>query len=182
MNRRTWIVVAAILSVMVLAYVGSPFWAARQFKQAALSGDVDRLEAAVDFPSVRESLKSQLMIAMTEKMQSDPEMRSNPFAGLGMIVMPAMVGKMVDAYVTPDGMSAMMKSGKVRTVKIPEPVKADVDYDYSYRTLDRFAVTAKASGAKAEEVLRFVFERRGILSWKLIRIEIPAAALTDRTR
>jgi hypothetical protein len=182
MNRRTWIVVAAILAVMALAYVGSPFWAARQFKQAALSGDVDRLEAAVDFPSVRESLKSQLTIAMTQRMQSDPEMRSNPFAGLGLMILPAMVGKMVDAYVTPDGMSAMMRSGKVRSAKVAEPVKADVDYDYSYRTLDRFAVTAKASDAKADEVPNFVFERRGILSWKLIRIEIPAAAFADRAR
>ncbi len=175
---------AAILSVMALAYVGSPFWAARQFKQAALSGNVDRLEASVDFPSVRESLKSQLTIAMTEKMQSDPEMRSNPFAGLGIMILPAMVGKMVDAYVTPDGMSAMMRSGKVRTAKTAEPVKAniDYDYDYSYRTLDRFAVTAKASDAKADAAPRFVFERRGILSWKLIRIEIPAAAFADRAR
>lgn len=182
MNRRTWIVVAAILSVMVLAYVGSPFWAARQFKQAALSGDVDRLDAAVDFPSVRESLKSQLTIAMTEKMQSDPEMRSNPFAGLGMMIMPAMMGKMVDAYVTPDGMSAMMRSGRVRTARSADQVKADVDYDYSYRTLDRFAVTAKASDAKLDEVPSFVFERRGILSWKLVRIEMPAAAFADRTK
>ncbi len=182
MNRRMWIVVAAILSVMALAYVGSPFWAARQFKQAAVSGDVDRLQAAVDFPSVRESLKSQLTIAMTERMQSDPEMRSNPFAGLGMMILPAMVGKMVDAYVTPDGMSAMMRSGKVRTAKTAEPVKADVDYGYSYRTLDRFAVTARASDAKAAEAPRFVFERRGILSWKLIRIEIPASVFSDRTR
>lgn len=181
MKRRTWIVVAAVLSVVAIAYVGSPFWAARQFKEAALSGDVDRLEASVDFPSVRESLKSQLTIALTTKMQSDPEMQSNPFAGLGMMIMPAMVGKMVDAYVTPDVMSAMMRSGRVRTAKNAEPVKADVEYDYSYRTLDRFAVTARASDAKADEVPRFVFERRGILSWKLIRIEMPAAASADRT-
>ena len=46
-------------------------------------------------------------------MQNDPDMRNNPFAGLGMMVMPAIIAKMVDAFVTPEGISALVKRGKV---------------------------------------------------------------------
>jgi hypothetical protein len=180
MRRGIWLTIGAAFALFALAYFGSPFWAARQFKEAALSADVDQLEASVDFPAVRESLKSQLAIALTKKMQSDQELRSNPFAGLGLMMMPAVIGTMVDAFVTPDGMSAMMKSGKVVENRSDGSTARKVDYEYGYRNLDRFVVTAKAADAKKNEAPRFVFERRGIFSWKLIRIEIPAAVFAQQ--
>ncbi|MEG3086859.1 DUF2939 domain-containing protein [Sphingomonas sp. PB4P5] len=177
MSKRVWAAVAAVVILFGAAYFGSPFWAARQFRDAALSADVDRLDAAVDFPAVRESLKSQLTVALTEKMQNDPEMRSNPFAGLGMMMMPAIVGKMVDSFVTPDGLSAMMKRGRVDTSQPDAQAKSDIAYDYDYRTLDRFAVTVRAPETKAAEAPKFVFERRGLFSWKMIRLEVPTDLL-----
>ncbi|PAX06373.1 hypothetical protein CKY28_17370 [Sphingomonas lenta] len=96
MRRKIWAALMAIVVLFAVAYVASPFWAARQFREAALSADVDRLKAAVDFPAVRESLKSQLSVAMTAKFENDPAMRKNPFAGFGMTLMPTVVGKLVD--------------------------------------------------------------------------------------
>ena len=55
------------------AYLASPFLAVRQFRNAALAADVDGLDATVDFPAVRESLKSQITVALTAKMANDPE-------------------------------------------------------------------------------------------------------------
>jgi hypothetical protein len=66
MSKKVWGAVAAVVILFGAAYLGSPFWAARQFRNAALSADVDRLDAAVDFPAVRESLKSQLSVAYRE--------------------------------------------------------------------------------------------------------------------
>lgn len=180
MSKKVWMGLAAVAVLFAAVYLGSPFWAARQFRDAALSADVDRLDAAVDFSAVRESLKSQLTVALTAKMQNDPEMRSNPFAGFGMVMMPAIIGKMVDSFVTADGMSAMMKRGKVE--KGEADANPDVDYDYAYRTLDRFAVTVKAPDAKKGEAPKFVFERRGLFSWKMIRMEIPEDVFADRAR
>ena len=179
MSRKSLAVITAVLVLFGAAYLGSPFWAVRQFRAAAISADVDRLDAAVDFPAVRESLKSQMTVAMTAKMTSDPEMRDNPFAGLGMALMPAIVAKMVDGFVTPAGISALMKRGRLEKPGASQPVK-DIDYDYAYHGLDRFAVTARAPEAKADEAPRFVFERRGLFSWKLIRLDIPQAAFDGR--
>ena len=160
------------------AYVGSPFWAARQFKEAAISADVDRLDTAVDFPAVRGNLESQMTAAITAKMTSDPEMRSNPFAGLGMAIMPAIISKMVDSFVTPEGISALMKRGKLEKGGHAQTA-ADVNYDYAYHGLDRFAVTVQTAKTKDGDAPKFVFERRGLFSWKLIRLEIPQSAFAD---
>jgi hypothetical protein len=141
------------------------------------------LDAAVDFPAVRESLKGQLTTALTQKMNNDPEMKANPFAGLGMILMPTIVGRMIDGMVTPDGLAAMARRGKVEAAKAGGQAKAsvdpDVDYSYDYRGLDRFAVTVASKQTKAGEAPRFVFERRGLFSWKMIRLEIPDAIFDE---
>jgi hypothetical protein len=163
------------------AYLGSPYWAARQFRAAALSADVDQLEAAVDFPAVRESLKSQMTVALTMRMNSDPEMKSNPFSGLGMMLIPTMVNTMIDGFVTPQGIATMVRQGKLAKAAAAQPADPSVTYDYEYRGLDRFTVTARTPSSKSADVPKFVFERRGLFAWKMIRLEIPNTALMPIT-
>ena len=179
MNKKVLAACVVVILLFVAAYLASPFWAARQFKEAALSADVDHLDAAVDFPSVRESLKSQLTVAVTTKMNNDPAMRSNPFAGLGTVMIPALVGKMVDGFVTPDGISAMVKQGKVEKRGGEVKSNPNIRYSYDYRSLDRFSVTVKVPDAKEDQAPKFIFERRGLFSWKVIRLEIPEKMLAQ---
>lgn len=175
MNRK--VVAAVIAAVLIVggAYFASPFWAAREFKNAAVSGNVDDLNGAVDFSAVRESLKGQLAAAMATKMQSDPAMRNNPFAGLGTMMMPAIIDKMVDTFVTADAIAAAVKQGKLEHGGSKE-AGPNATYHYAYRGLDHFAVTALAKGDQPDQAPAFVFERRGLFSWKLIRLEIPPKA------
>lgn len=163
-----WAAIVALL--LVAAYVGSPYLAVRNFKIAALSADVDKLDATVDFPAVRESLKSQLSAAMMREMTESPEMKDNPFAGLGAMMMPAIIDKAVDAFVTPDGLSALARGS--RPQESPKPANIDVDYDYEYINMDRFRVKVSNKDA-SQGSAGLVFERRGLFTWKLIRIEIP---------
>jgi len=180
MNGKVWAGLAAVVFLFVAVYLGSPFWAARQFREAALSADVDRLDGAVDFPAVRDSLKAQLTVALTANMRNDAEMRSNPFAGLGVMMIPGIIGKAVDSFVTAEGMSAMIKRGKVEKGGGDATANPDVDYSYAYRTIDRFAVTVKAPEAEAGQAPTFVFARRGLFSWKMIRLEIPEGILNTQ--
>lgn len=180
MNRKILLVAVAAVAVFGIAYLGSPYWAVRQFREAALSADVDRIESAVDFPAVRESLKAQMTVALTTRMNSDPEMKSNPFSGLGMMLVPTMVNTMVDGFVTPQGIAAMVKQGKLAKSPDARPVP-DITYEYEYRGLDRFAVTARGGSTRDDAAPHFVFERRGLFTWKMIRLDIPAAALMPTT-
>lgn len=170
-------VLVALLVLFAAAYAGSPFWAARQFRNAAIAGDAAALERTTDFPAVRDGLKAQLTTSFAARMQGDPALRNNPFAGLGAMLMPAIVGRMVDTLVTPDGLAAMVRQGKVGRDGPAANGNGDIHYSYAWRGLDRFAVTATAATHPGEAPV-FVWERRGLFSWKLTRLELPATALT----
>ena len=111
-NRLVIIVLALGLVALVGAYLGSPFLAIRSLQAAAEAGDRDRLEALVDFPSVREGFKSQLNAEVVRRMRTDPDLADNPLAALGAALAPALVGSLVDAYVTPDAIAQMVRTGK----------------------------------------------------------------------
>jgi hypothetical protein len=171
---RKWIAgIAAALALLVIAYAGSPYLAARNLREAAISADVDKLDTAVDFPAVRDSLKSQVSAAMTKRVNDDPGMKDNPFAGLGMMLMPTIVDRMVDTLVTPDGISALIRQGRpgadAAAGRTPNP---DITYRYSYVGIDRFRVRM-VNRKRDEPMPSLIFERRGLFSWKLIRLELP---------
>ena len=148
-------------------------------RQAAIEADRDGLEDAVDFPSVRESLKSQMSVALAAKMEHDPEMRSNPFAGLGAMLIPTMVDRAVDTMMTPDGIAAIIKRGKVER-QGAEPAKTDgPEFVQGYRDLNRFAVNPKGPDGKTQDGA-MIFERRGLFSWKLVRFELPQNFMDGR--
>jgi len=171
---RKWIAgIAAALVLLAIAYAGSPYLAVRSFREAAISADVGRLDAAVDFPAVRESLKPQVSAAMLKRVDDDPKLKGNPFAGLGAVLMPAIADRMVDTLVTPDGISALIRHGRpvagAARAAAPNP---DIGFRYGYVSLNRFEV--RLVNIKRDEPMpALIFERRGLFFWKLIRIELP---------
>lgn len=172
MGRRWAVAAATIMVLFAGAYLGSPYWAARQLFAAAGSGNVDQIEAAVDFPAVRESLKGQLTIALTEKFEEDQG--DNPFKGLGTLLMPTIVQHTIDTFITPDGIAEIVKRGQLERKKgksaAPEP---DLSYDYGWRSLDRFGITIRAKDVPVERAPVIVLERRGLFTWKMIRLQVP---------
>jgi hypothetical protein len=177
--KRTTIAACAVVILLAACYFASPFLGYYRLQAAARSGDQDALEASVDFPAVRENLKAQLNIALGRKMQSDPQLKNNPFAGLGMMFATALVGKLVDSYLTPEAISMMISKAKApspgeRPMVPGSKANIKLATGYAYIDIDRFRVTA-ADPSRADKPLGFVMERRGLFSWKLIRIELPAA-------
>lgn len=171
MKKPVLVAVAALL-IGGGAFAGSPYLAASNLKAAAVSGDADQIEANVDFPAVRDSLKSEMSAAMMQKLNSDPEMKDNPFAGLGMMMMPAIVDKAVDAYVTPDGIAAVIRGSKPNDAKGSDgSTNPKIEYDYEWVNADRFRVNLTNTQTQ-QAGLALIFERRGVVSWKLIKIDL----------
>lgn len=169
---KKWIAIGvALLLIVGGVYFGSPYYAAHSLRNAAREADTDKLEAGVDFPAVRENLKSQLSAAMTAKMQNDPEMRSNPFAGLGMALMPAIVDRMVDSLVTADGIAAVVR-GQRPADRAKMDANPDIESSTEYVGLDRFRVRLRNTRLN-EDGPSLLFERRGFATWKLIKLEMP---------
>nr|WP_298898464.1 DUF2939 domain-containing protein [uncultured Altererythrobacter sp.] len=175
MKKRILLSVIVVLIVGTF-YFGSPYWAAYSLKNAAVEGDKDALEELVDFASVREGLKSQMTLALTDAMQNDPEMANNPFAGLGMMLVPAIVEKAVDVYVTSDGITKLSQ-GK-RPTEADEAENPEPNYSFDWVSIDRIRVTPELGEEKADPP-SFLFERKSIFSWKLIKIELSDAMFDE---
>ena len=183
LRRQPLLVVVAVLALAWLAL--SPYIVLWQISNAVKSGDVDALSSLVDFPAVRESVKGSMMAAVTKSMADSSKSSSGAGAfgaGLGMLLAGPMVNTMVDGIVTPQGISNLIKTGK-----IPNPTQAasfqesstepspSPHFDLHYVSFDRFAVNIAPVGQPT--LLEGRLCRVSVLGWKLcsVAIDVPTS-------
>ena len=170
------VVLGIAAGLFAIYIVAAPYITVHQMKSAAESHDGEALSEYVEFPSVRQSIKDQVNVMFAKKMAEDEEMKNNTFAAFGAALAGMMVDKMVDAYVTPTGITQLMAGGKPQ----PQATQGEEasssaarkplsDASMSYESLDKFVVRVKGNDGGEG---KFVLRRRG-LSWKLTDIIIP---------
>lgn len=180
---------AVLVAALIAGYLASPILALQGLTAAAKAGDKAGLESAVDFPAVRESLKSQLKASMTRKLEEDPKLRDNPFAAFGQMLLVGVVDKAVETYATPDAIANMVATNEPpKSISAtpggpvadqPQPdvkkpkAKSDTEVHYGYLDLDHFRATYRDRKNGDQEPFGLVLERRGLFKWKLVRIELP---------
>jgi hypothetical protein len=103
-------VLIVVLAVAVLAALGyayaSPYVALGRLKSAIDARDSQAVSEYVDFPSLRISLKQQVTEELMRRI--DAVKKDNPFAVIGALIGSALIGPLVDAYATPEGVAALM--------------------------------------------------------------------------
>lgn len=168
--------ILAVLGAVILAggawYWLSPGIALHGLKEAALSGDKDQLNARVDFPAVRDSLKSQFRAVMAAEMAKE---KDNPFGALGMAFATVVIDPMIDGAISPEGIKAMVANGRMKASATadeatPSDGENDVDWQIERQSLDTFV--ARPTVAQGKQASAMVFQRDG-LGWKLVKIEVP---------
>lgn len=171
------VVLGFAAALFVIYVAASPYITVYQMKSAAERHDGDALSEYIEFPSVRQSLKDQMNAMFVKKIAEDEEMKGNPFAALGAAFAGMMVNKMVDAFVTPAGITQLMAGEKPQPEAHKEgggtsnsDRKPFSDTSMSYESFDKFVV--KVKGKDGGEG-KFVLRRRGIIGWKLTEIIIP---------
>jgi len=183
--RKLYILVAVAILLGVGAYFGSPYWTIHQIRNAAEAGQGDRLADYVDFPAVRESVKTQLAASM-QKDLNGPKMKNNPFAALGQSLAVGLVNTMVDAMITPDGIANMIRSGHVARTAAPSaaatsaapaptaPAEPDnrpkLRQGYEGMNIFKAALLDPKTG---EDLMEAVLSRQGMFAWRLTAISIP---------
>ena len=177
MNRTTTLGVQVLIAGLLGAFYFTPHYMVKTIREAAARKDTATLAKHVDFPSVRAGLKA----SFREKLAPAGEKRSevNPVAALGSAFVMALLDPLVDAVVTPEGLSLMMQ-GETPSVG-PDGVKgepatrnaaAEVDTHMGYESWDRFAWRTKKQGAGGEPVV-LVLRRESFVFWKLSEIRLP---------
>lgn len=168
-------IAAGLLAIYVAA---GPYIVVQQIRSAAEERDGEALSEHVEFPSVRQSIKDQVNAEFAKQMVEDQSMRDNPFAALGAAFAGVMVDKMVDAYITPAGITRLMAGEKpAQNSTIPggeeqgQPDRKPLaDAAMAYESLDKFVVKVKnEEGGEG----RFILRRRGFVDWKLTEIIVP---------
>lgn len=170
-RKKLWWLVGAFALLAGIYLVGSPYLTVYQMKSAAQKHDGEKLSEYIDFPSVRQSLKDQLNAHVADEMASDPEMADNPFSAIGSALAGTLAEKMVDAYVTPAGITRLMAGSSLRDENDSGSYGSDPFSNVSmgYQAFDKFAVTVKDDDGGDG---KFILRRSGI-GWKLTDIIIP---------
>lgn len=145
----------------------TPYLALRELQAAAEAGDAQALNEVVDFAALRGSVKSEIQGAVSREISKDA---GNPFAAIGSAVTGMLVDPVVNAAVTPEGISLMMK-GRRPTDDSDEKKdgdenwRDDVKIDRGWEGTDRFVVQYRDAKTGDEQVA-LVMRREG-LRWRL---------------
>ena len=95
-----------LLTLLATAYIGSPFVTAWSIREAVRNGNAAYLETAIDWPSVRETLKPTLTRAALDL--PDPAQGSVAEPGLWQrfkaYIGQGAVNTAIDGYITPEGL------------------------------------------------------------------------------
>src|SRR5947207_15898144 len=100
--RFRWLALLCIF--LLLVYGASPYFSFWRFTAALRSGNSAALSARMDFPAIRASLKKQLVARFAQRTTSDKW-----WGNLG----PTLIDAIVDAYVTPEGIAALITNPEV---------------------------------------------------------------------
>lgn len=176
MNKK---LIGAIIAVVIVLvggyYYASPYLVLNSIKNAAQAGDSEKVSAYMDYPSVRQSFKDQMNAYMVKEMASK---ETNGWEALGTMIATTMVDKMVDAVVTPEGMTLMLQgkdfkdSLKAHTEQSSNETISQETLDYSTRYLSMNMFEVTFNNPNNEKQLKIIMERDG-LSWKVKKFVIP---------
>lgn len=193
LSRKTVFVLGGTLGlVLILFYFASPYWTLYQLKRAVDRNDGVFVADRVDFPQLRESFKGAVMANLAKEATKGEE---DGIEALGAAFGAMMVGPMVDALITPEGLIQMMQGRAMDAMPDEDPGtletpsqaggseaqeggESEGGMDVSsvgYETLNRFSVTiAGGMGGFAAEKGAFtlLFSRRGLAGWKLTGVRI----------
>ncbi|WP_296661818.1 DUF2939 domain-containing protein [Paraburkholderia sp.] len=159
LSNKRWIkpvaiVVAVAFIVTTVGYsYASPYLALHRLKAAADARDAATLNEYVDYPALRVSLKEQVGGLLKRRVEAQHS--SNPLLLFGAAIGAALIGPLVDAYTTPDGVAALLNgmppSGKPGEQPPPAPAPGNPPGESGAESsAESNAQTASADSAKNE--------------------------------
>lgn len=175
MNKKIIGVIIALL-VLICGYLyATPYLALNTIKKAAQAGDSDTVSKYIDYPSVRQSFKDQMNAKMAKELMNQD---NDGFAALGAMIASTMVDKMIDGFVTPEGMTLMLQGKDLKdaaqsseansTTQTNEEEQAE--YKTRYTSLSDFEIVIQEPNDSKAVTVKMV---RDGLSWKIHKITVP---------
>ncbi|PYK12126.1 MAG: hypothetical protein DME65_04975 [Verrucomicrobia bacterium] len=174
--RFRWLLVTCIL--LLLVYAASPYFSFWRFTAALRSGDSAALSSRMDFPAIRSSLKKQLVARFTQRTTGDKWWNH-----LG----PTLIDTIVDAYVTPEGIAALISKPEVlKSLKQPQQFRFPTAKADDWSKVKHAFFTGPGTFVVEREGIKLRFRFTG-WGWKLYDLDLglgqaKPAVLRERTR
>lgn len=176
--RRASLAVTSLAAVPMLAfgswYAASPRLTLNAMQGAALSGDVGGFSDHVDYPALRQSLKSELRARITAEVDAAPR---NSLKALGLAMAIGFVDPLVDNSISPEAVGLVIASLGQGNPLAGSPALESLSLlatpDLSIRRdgLDRFHVAVEGNAGSPE----LLFRREG-WRWRLSGVDLDPVA------
>jgi Protein of unknown function (DUF2939) len=156
-----WILIVCV--IVLLIYGVSPYFSFWRFTVTLRSGDNAAISSRVNFPTVRASLKRQLVARFAHETN-----RRGRWRTLG----PTLIDAIVDAFVTPDGIAALLSDPEaLKNLKSPREFRfAPGNIGRSLRVKYAFFFGLRSFVVERDGIkLRFHFTGSG---WQLYDLDL----------
>jgi hypothetical protein len=153
----------------------SPYITLYQMYQAVERKDVQEISRYVDFPSLRESVKSNVQTIMARETSQV----QNPLLGLlASTIGGAVLDPVLESVVTPSGVAALLEGQQLQLGEKGQKSSFEKgagmpDVKAEYESFDQFAVNIKPKG-EAVEPVTVLLSRNGF-SWKISGVRLPSS-------
>lgn len=183
--RKTLYVLPVLFGGLIFT---SPYIAILDFKTAIETNDMNKYNSYINFPSVRNSLKPQINLAVREAISS--KLNSSSFSAFGLLFIEPVVNRLVDSAVTPNGLKLLLDKGTISQSMTNEPskkteVKSEKTENKQSKNkniiklfyLNPNVFVLSSQSGDLQEPIKAIWVRSGFFNWKLNSLSIPPTLL-----
>ena len=164
MSKTVSFSILGVILLLIGYLCASPYIAVYQIKNAFAQGDVDKVSAYLDIPSVKDSLREPFFYYVSGRIKAKHQDKLSGDGIQRQITERQIANKILDDWFSPVGIKEMIQDYS------PEPGTQPLDYSMGYLSFNRFAVLLKFEGEKSIHVL--VSMHREGLSWSVKAIKL----------
>ncbi|MES2664016.1 MAG: DUF2939 domain-containing protein [Pseudomonadota bacterium] len=174
-----------VLSILLLSYVAAgPFITMNRIQAAIETKDSEKLTKHVDFPVLRVNLKEQVNDFFMKEAGAQSD--DNPWVALALSFTSSLVERIVEAFVTPEGIAKLLEGDKPKLYENEKPTPNNSKQTkpslkntrFKYHGFSEFSIWLKTKNQK--EDIQLILSRQGI-KWKLTNIIIPTDSIPTNT-
>lgn len=166
MKKTSLAIGAAILAAAAYTAAG-PYLTLSGLRTAIETNDQAKLQAHIDFQLLKQNIKDQINAQAMQPVIEDP---GNPFAALAAGIVTGMTDKLIDAMITPAGITAALSDKGFDGSVFDKKHKLFSATTITYDSIDTASIWIASDNA---EPTRLVLTRDGF-NWKLTNITGPS--------
>ena len=169
--NKTRLAIWVGLAVLLGAYLGSPFLALHQMRQAAVRKDAAALSAHIDVPALRASAKHAVDAKVGRKLAAKHGKNGGAFWGA--VLFTTLARNAIDDLVTPGGVAKLLAASDAEqgAPRSDQRKRPPPELNFDYEGLDVFLVHVQQAGLPGEGIT-LVMRRKGFAEWVFVGVRL----------